>query len=39
MDFIKQTIDKNKDRYIFELIEWLKIPSVSADPKFETGVL
>lgn len=39
MDFIKQTIDKNKDRYIFELIEWLKIPSVSADPKFEAGVL
>lgn len=39
MDFIKQTIDKNKDRYIFELMEWLKIPSVSADPKFEAGVL
>jgi acetylornithine deacetylase/succinyl-diaminopimelate desuccinylase-like protein len=38
MDFTKQ-IDQNKDRYVSELIDWLKIPSVSADPKFKEDVL
>jgi acetylornithine deacetylase/succinyl-diaminopimelate desuccinylase-like protein len=35
MDFIKQNIDKYKDRYIEELLELLRIPSVSADPKYK----
>ncbi len=39
MDFIKPTIEQNKDRYIHELIELLKIPSVSADPAFKEDVL
>ncbi|MCO5248684.1 MAG: hypothetical protein M9887_07045 [Chitinophagales bacterium] len=39
MDFIKPLIEQNKDRYINELIDLLKIPSVSADPKFKEDVL
>ncbi len=39
MDFIQPTLEKNKDRFVQELIEWLKIPSVSADPKFKDDVL
>lgn len=35
MEFVKQTIDKQKNRYIEELIELLKIPSVSADPNYK----
>jgi acetylornithine deacetylase/succinyl-diaminopimelate desuccinylase-like protein len=27
-------IEQNKERFLNELIDWLKIPSVSADPKF-----
>lgn len=34
----KPTIEANKDRFIHELIDWLKIPSVSADPKFKDDV-
>ena len=30
----KQYIDQHKDRFVNELIELLKIPSVSADPAF-----
>lgn len=36
---IKNYIENNKDRFIDELIELLKIPSVSADPKFSADVL
>jgi len=32
---IKNYIEANKDRFINELIELLKIPSVSADPAFQ----
>lgn len=32
-------IAQNKDRFIQELVDWLKIPSVSADPKFKNDVL
>lgn len=39
MNNIKQVIDKNKDQYISELIDLLKIPSVSADPKYKDHVL
>ena len=35
----KSYIEKNKDRFINELIELLKIPSVSADPAFKQDVL
>lgn len=39
MEFIKTAIEQNKERYLEELIELLKIPSVSADPKFKNDVL
>lgn len=39
MDFIQPTLEKNKDRFVQELMEWLRIPSVSADPKFKEDVL
>ncbi len=35
---IKNYIEANKDRFINELIELLKIPSVSADPAFQQDV-
>ena len=35
----KDYIDKNKTRFIDELIELLKMPSVSADPSFKKDVL
>ncbi|MEH6704449.1 MAG: dipeptidase [Galbibacter orientalis] len=39
MENIKSYIDTNKDRFIAELIELLKLPSVSADPAFSQDVL
>ncbi len=39
MENIKQVIEINKERYLNELIEWLKIPSVSADKNFKDDVL
>ncbi|MDG1810956.1 MAG: dipeptidase [Polaribacter sp.] len=39
MQNIKNYIDSNKNRFINELIEILKIPSVSADPAFKKDVL
>jgi len=36
---IKNYIEKNQQRFIDELVELLKIPSVSADPKFKKEVL
>ncbi|MCB0508237.1 MAG: dipeptidase [Chitinophagales bacterium] len=39
MSYIQASIQENKDRFIQELIDWLKIPSVSADPKFKDDVL
>ena len=35
---IKDYIEKNKDRFLKELLELLCIPSVSADPKFKEDV-
>ncbi|SMB87244.1 peptidase M20 [Hymenobacter roseosalivarius DSM 11622] len=32
-------LDQNKDRFLSELLDWLRIPSVSADPKFKGDVL
>ncbi|MCX2679858.1 dipeptidase [Galbibacter sp. EGI 63066] len=39
MENIKSYIDTHKDRFITELIELLKLPSVSADPAFSQDVL
>lgn len=32
-------LTENQDRFLSELLEWLRIPSVSADPKFHGDVL
>jgi len=39
MERIQSYIEKNKKRFLVELIEILKIPSISADPNFEKDVL
>jgi acetylornithine deacetylase/succinyl-diaminopimelate desuccinylase-like protein len=39
MKHIKNYINDNKDRFINELIELLKIPSISADPAYKEDVL
>ena len=39
MSDIKNYIETHKDRFINELIELLKLPSVSADPAFNQDVL
>ncbi|WP_187264483.1 dipeptidase [Pontibacter beigongshangensis] len=36
---LKNYISENKDRFINELMEMLRIPSVSADPKFKADVI
>ena len=38
MKELKSYIDKNKKRYLDELLDFLKIPSVSADPKYKKDV-
>ncbi len=39
MEKIKNYIDQNKDRFIAELMDILRIPSVSADSKYKADVL
>jgi acetylornithine deacetylase/succinyl-diaminopimelate desuccinylase-like protein len=39
MDNIKQYVQENKERFIAELIELLKIPSVSADSAYSQDVI
>ena len=39
MNYIKDYIEENKNRFIDELIELLKIPSISADPVYKKDVL
>jgi len=39
MEHIKEYINENKERFIDELIELLKIPSISADPEYKQDVL
>ena len=39
MDNIKNYIQENKDRFIKELVELLKIPSISADPVYSQDVI
>ncbi|MFT7377137.1 MAG: acetylornithine deacetylase/succinyl-diaminopimelate desuccinylase-like protein, partial [Sphingobacteriales bacterium] len=36
---IKQYISENKERMLEELVDLLKMPSVSADPKYKQDVL
>ena len=38
MQNIKDYIEANKSRFIQELVDLLKIPSVSADPKYKDDV-
>ncbi|CAN5393807.1 dipeptidase [soil metagenome] len=38
MDALNSYIDNNKDRFLEELMELLRIPSVSADPEFQDDV-
>ena len=39
MEFVKPYIEKNKQRFIDELFDLLRMPSVSADPAFKEDVL
>jgi len=39
MEVWQKYLDQNKDRFLEELLELLRIPSVSADPKFKDDVL
>ena len=39
MDSIKEYLEKNKDRFLDELLDLLKIPSISADPKYKGDML
>lgn len=39
MSEIKSYIESNKDRFLSELLDLLRIPSVSADPKYKNDVL
>jgi len=34
----KEYIDKNQERFLNELLDWLRIPSISADPAFADDV-
>ena len=39
MQEIKKYVEENKQRFLEELFELLRFPSVSADPKYKTDVL
>ncbi|MEM9681003.1 MAG: peptidase dimerization domain protein, partial [Bacteroidota bacterium] len=39
MESIKAYISSHKDRFISELVELLKLPSISADSQYKTSVL
>lgn len=39
MEWLKQGIQQHKERFINELIEWLKIPSISANTNYKQDVL
>ena len=35
---IKEYISNNKDRFLSELFDWLRIPSISADRKYKDDI-
>lgn len=39
MSTIKEYLDQNKDRFLEELKELLRIPSISADPEYKQDML
>lgn len=39
METVKQYIEDNKDRFLQELFDFIRIPSVSADPKYKVDVV
>ena len=39
MKDVKEYVEKNKDRFVSELVELLKIPSISADPAYKKDIL
>ena len=39
MKDVKEYVEKNKDRFVLELIELLKIPSISAHPAYKKDIL
>ena len=39
MQEIKKYVEENKERFLEELFELLRFPSVSADPKYKGDVL
>ena len=38
MNAVQQYIESNQERFLEELMEWLRIPSVSADPAYASSV-
>ena len=38
MEYIKKYIQKHKDRFVEELMDLLRIPSISADPAYSQDV-
>ena len=38
MDKIKKYVEGNKNRFLMELFELLRIPSISADKKYQNDV-
>ena len=39
MEAVQAYIQKNKDRFLNELLDFLRIPSISADTKYKDDVL
>ena len=39
MEIIKKYVEANKNRFLMELFELLRIPSISADTKYKNDVL
>ena len=39
MDNVRSYVEKHKDRFVSELIDLLKIPSISADSKYKNDMI